>query len=270
MSRYEYQYEAASEENADELKNVEDELEPDSSFIFPPHFKFLEDQINHKMDDLKQIEESKIEKVDTKDDDAALMEDSVIIITTEIPLPPRFKYMKKQINQEKEEVEEEIKKDANVAIESTTAGQMLSIAEEQTERNDQTTTTEIPLPPRFKYMEKQIKQDKEELEEVDEAQNDATAAIESTTAGHFPVQIVVEDDDVVAKEGLELFDIREDIFGQGHRSVQKKVYNKEEKQLALKNMDEEEEENAPQPPVVLNISEELKKSNGWFSWLPFW
>ena len=137
MSRYEYQYEAASEENADELKNVEDELEPDSSFIFPPHFKFLEDQINHKMDDLKQIEESKIEKVDTKDDDAALMEDSVIIITTEIPLPPRFKYMKKQIKQDKEgleEVEEEIQNDANVAIESTTAGQMSSIEEEQTQR----------------------------------------------------------------------------------------------------------------------------------------
>ena len=314
MSRYDYQYEAANEENADDLKNVEDELEPDSSFIFPQRFKFLEDQIKHKMNDLKQIEESKIEKIDTKDDDAALMEDSVVI-------PPRFKYMEKKIKgiqedlkqgephaEEQTEFENEIwtanilntmenLKQEEVMKENMDTNdddadlvkdfpvvpprfkymekqikenkqQMSFTVVEQTERNDQTTTTEIPLPPRFKYMEKQIKQDKEELEEVDEAQNDATAAIESTTAGHFPVQIVVEDDDVVAKEGLELFDIREDFLEQG--SVQKKVYNKEEKQLALKNMEEEEEENAPQPPVVLNLNEELKKSNGWFSWLPFW
>ena len=55
----------------------------------------MEEQIKHKAEDLKQEEESKREKMDTKYDDAALK------------VPPRFKFIEQQIKVIKEDLKQE-------------------------------------------------------------------------------------------------------------------------------------------------------------------
>merc|ERR1719452_133986 len=120
----------------------------------------MEEQIKHKMADENQ--EIKLTKTnDLLEDIAEVMEDVSVV-------PPRFKFMEKQIteNKDKEKV----------------------MTEQQTERGDETSstetpTTELPLPPRFKYMEKQFEQDRADLgresTEID-AQKDAIVVTEVT------------------------------------------------------------------------------------------
>merc|ERR1719452_100967 len=241
----------------------------------------MEEQIKHKMADENQ--EIKLTKTnDLLEDIAEVMEDVSVV-------PPRFKFMEKQIMENKDKEKGMTEQQTQHGDESSSTEVPTNIMdnkvdskkeevmiEQQTERGDETSstetpTTELPLPPRFKYMEKQFEQDRADIgresTEID-AQKDAIVVTEITT-GSYNDKDLVEDVTVGGNEYFEVFDIREDFNPGFHGIVKKKVIQKfshEERLKALRELEEEEDD----PPVVDVVEKELQKSSGWFSWLPFW
>merc|ERR1719154_497739 len=200
--------------------------------------------MENKVDSKKEV---MIDQQTERDDETSSTETP----TTELPLPPRFKYMEKQFKQdgadlgqidaqankdeEKGMTEQQTERDDETSstevstkiMENKDDSKKEVMIDQQTERGDETSSTETPttelsLPPRFKYMEKQFKQDAglgQESTEID-AQKDAIVVTEVTTGSHNDKDLV-EDVTVGDNEDFKVFDIRED-FNPGFHGIVKK------------------------------------------------
>jgi len=156
----------------------ETSISPDSTtFPIPPRFKYMEEQVAIKKQDLGK-------EVDSETSSSA---QSTIVHVTEQPyaeavteeistssegsntysLPPRFKYMEEQLAHKKQDMQEDENYEANIPLTSTTAHTTWGLSTEVTPQETSTSldSTTFPIPPRFKYMEARISESQELVEE---------------------------------------------------------------------------------------------------------
>jgi len=148
----------------------------DSSFIslpssssIPPRFKYMEEQMAQKKDDLVEVEYS------TTEDHTSVSPDSSTSF-----LPPRYDYMEEQVVYEKEVFEEDSESSSVTHPTTTpiTVKQSIEVTSEKISTSSEVPTT-FSLPPRFKYMEEQLAHKKQDLEE--EENYEASRETMSTT-----------------------------------------------------------------------------------------
>jgi len=147
----------------------------DSSFIslpssssIPPRFKYMEEQIAQKKDDLVDVEYS------TTEDHTSVSPDS-----STSPLPPRYNYMEEQLGYKKEVFEEDSESSSVThPTTPTTVQQSTDVTTRKIPSSSEVPTT-FSLPPRFKYMEEQLAHKKQDLEE--EENYEASRETMSTT-----------------------------------------------------------------------------------------
>ena len=169
-----------------------------SPVALPPRFKYMEEQLAHKKEDLEEVEQPETSSVvtstigPTTEHPTTVEETSISPDSTTFPIPPRLKYMEEQLAIQKQDLGKEVDSESRSITPSTIAP---TIKEQTTELNTEEISTSsigsatFSLSPRFKYMEEQLAHKKQDLEEEEnfETSKPPTSTRAPTTEDHSTV-----------------------------------------------------------------------------------
>jgi len=121
-----------------------------TTFSLPPRFKYMEEQLAHKKQDLEEVENYEVSRR-TKSTTVPTMVDQSTEISTAFPIPPRFKYMEAKISENQESEEAKMPElEATTSYPTTSKNNSpqptISTESPRTSTSESQTTPRIPYP----------------------------------------------------------------------------------------------------------------------------